>query len=63
MCAMRLLSFTLRLVTANRINDRGVKNTQPATQMELVVVSAMKGYLRRMPEKEALKKVEGMCDI
>ena len=27
-----------------------------ATQMELVVVSAMKGYLRRMPEKEALKK-------
>lgn len=25
-----------------------------ATQMELVVVSAMKGYLRRMPEKEAL---------
>ena len=28
-----------------------------ATQMELVVVSAMKGYLRRMPEKEAFKKV------
>ena len=28
-------SFTLRLVTTNRINDRGVKNTQPATQMEL----------------------------
>lgn len=27
-----------------------------ATQMELVVVSAMKGYLRRMPEKEAFKK-------
>ena len=33
-----------------------------ATQMELVVVSAMKGYLRRMPEKEALKKVEGIRD-
>lgn len=33
-----------------------------ATQMELVVVSAMKGYLRRMPEKEALKKVEGILD-
>ena len=28
------------------------------TQMELMVVSAMKGYLRRMPEQEALKKVE-----
>lgn len=33
-----------------------------ATQMERVVVSAMKGYLRRMPEKEALKKVEGILD-
>mgnify|MGYP007122845634 FL=1 len=33
-----------------------------ATQMELVVVSAMKGYLRRMPEKEALKKVETILD-
>lgn len=32
------------------------------TQMELVVVSVMKGYLRRMPEKEALKKVEGILD-
>ncbi|MFR5901742.1 MAG: hypothetical protein ACLUIO_19990 [Neglectibacter timonensis] len=31
-----------------------------ATQMELVVVSAMKGYLRRMPEKEAFKKVEAI---
>lgn len=30
-----------------------------ATQMELVVVSAMKGYLRRMPEKEAIKKSRG----
>lgn len=25
-------------------------------------MSAMKGYLRRMPEKEALKKVEGILD-
>ena len=33
-----------------------------ATQMEMVVVSAMKGYLRRMPEKEALKKVEAILD-
>lgn len=33
-----------------------------ATQMELVVVSAMKGYLRRMPEKEAFKKVEAILD-
>lgn len=33
-----------------------------ATQMEMVVVSAMKGYLRRMPEKEALKKVEAFLD-
>ena len=33
-----------------------------ATQMELVVVSAMKGYLRRMPEKEAFKKAEGILD-
>ena len=32
------------------------------TQMELVVMSAMKGYLRRMPEKEALKKVESTLD-
>lgn len=32
------------------------------TQMELVVVSAMKGYLRRMPESEALKKVEKIID-
>lgn len=32
------------------------------TQMELVVVSAMKGYLRRMPENEALKKVEEIID-
>ena len=32
------------------------------TQMELVVVSAMKGYLRRMAEKEALKKVEAILD-
>lgn len=32
------------------------------TQMELVVMSAMKGYLRRMPEKEALKKVESILD-
>ena len=32
-----------------------------ATQMELVVVSAMKGYLRR-PEKEAFKKVEAILD-
>lgn len=32
------------------------------TQMELVVVSAMKGYLRRMPESEALKKVEEIID-
>ena len=32
------------------------------TQMELMVVSAMKGYLRRMPEKEALKKVEDVLD-
>lgn len=34
-----------------------------ATQMELVVVSAMKGYLRRMPEKEAFKKVEAILDL
>ena len=33
-----------------------------ATQMELVVVSAMKGYLRRMPEKDAFKKVEAILD-
>ena len=33
-----------------------------ATQMELMVVSAMKGYLRRMPEQEALKKVEDVLD-
>ena len=33
-----------------------------ATQRELVVVSAMKGYLRRMPEKEAFKKVEAILD-
>ena len=32
------------------------------TQMELVAVSAMKGYLRRMSEKEALKKVESIID-
>ena len=32
------------------------------TQMELMVVSAMKGYLRRMPEQEALKKVENVLD-
>ena len=32
------------------------------TQMELMVVSAMKGYLRRMPEQEALKKVEDVLD-
>ena len=32
------------------------------TQMELMVVSAMKGYLRRMPEQEALKKAEAVLD-
>ena len=32
------------------------------TQMELMVVSAMKGYLRRMPEQEALGKVEAVLD-
>ena len=32
------------------------------TQMELMVVSAMKGYLRRMPEQEALEKVEKVLD-
>ena len=32
------------------------------TPMEIVVASAMKGYLRRLPEKEALKKVENIID-
>lgn len=32
------------------------------TQMELMVVSAMKGYLRRMPEQEALEKLEEVLD-
>ena len=32
------------------------------TPMEIVVASAMKGYLRRLPEKEALKKMEGIID-
>ena len=32
------------------------------TQMELMVVSAMKGYLRRMPEQEALEKLEKVLD-
>lgn len=30
--------------------------------MEVVVASAMKGYLRRLPEQEALKKVENIID-
>lgn len=33
------------------------------TPMEIVVASAMKGYLRRLPEKEALKKVEDIIDL
>lgn len=32
------------------------------TVMEIIVASAMKGYLRRMPEKEALKKVESIIE-
>lgn len=32
------------------------------TPMEIIVASAMKGYLRRLPEKEALKKVEEIID-
>ena len=32
------------------------------TVMEIIVASAMKGYLRRLPEKEALKKVEEIID-
>lgn len=32
------------------------------TPMEIVVASTMKGYLRRLPEKEALKKVEDIID-
>ena len=32
------------------------------TQMELMIVSAMKGYLRRMPEQEALEKLEEVLD-
>lgn len=32
------------------------------TVMEIIVASAMKGYLRRMSEKEALKKVESIID-
>ena len=32
------------------------------TPKEVIIVSAMKGYLRRMPEKEALKKVEAILD-
>lgn len=32
------------------------------TAMEIVVVSAMKGYLRRLPKQEALKKVGNIID-
>lgn len=32
------------------------------TPMEIVVASAMKGYLRRLPENEALKKVEDIIN-
>ena len=32
------------------------------TVMEIIVASAMKGYLRRMSEKEALKKVESIIE-
>lgn len=32
------------------------------TVMEIIVASAMKGYLRRMSEKEALKKVENIIE-
>ena len=30
--------------------------------MEIIVASAMKGYLRRMSEEEALKKVESIIE-
>lgn len=33
------------------------------TRMELMVVSAMKGYLRRMPQQEALEKLEEVLDL
>lgn len=33
-----------------------------ATVMEIIVASAMKGYLRRMSEEEALKKVESIIE-
>ena len=32
------------------------------TVMEIIVASAMKGYLRRMSEEEALKKVESIIE-
>lgn len=33
-----------------------------ATVQEMMVVSAMKGYLRQMPEKKALEKVEAVME-
>ena len=33
-----------------------------ATVLEMIVVSAMKGYLRQMPEEKALKKVEAVME-
>ena len=33
------------------------------TVMEIIVASAMKGYLRRMSEEEALKKVAHRCQF
>ena len=32
------------------------------TPMEIVVASVMNGYLRRLPEQEALKKVENIIE-
>lgn len=32
------------------------------TPLEVIIVSAMKGYLRQMPESKALKKVEEVFD-
>lgn len=32
------------------------------TPQEVIIVSAMKGYLREMPESEALKKIEEVLD-
>lgn len=34
-----------------------------ATVQEMMVVSAMKGYLRQMPEKKALEKVEAVMEL